>query len=165
MPAIRDRSSSARSRRSSSACSSRSSSARIGRKGSWSCPSAGLWSAPSLGSGAAAGWPRIGRTSTAERSPSCASPPSASCSDSSAILHNLSGQTLKNPTDEELDREMDVLGDIEFEMHACPARTWTGVAIKAAVARTYLLEFYSSSLDTAATKALFEAIAAHAGRV
>jgi len=71
---------------------------------------------------------------------------------------------LKNPTDEELDREMDVLGDIEFEMHACPARTWTGVAIKAAVARTYLLEFYSSSLDTAATKALFDAIDALAGR-
>src|SRR6476660_968207 len=45
--------------------------------------------------GAAAGWPRIGRTSTAERSPSCASPPSASCSESSAILHNLSGQTLR----------------------------------------------------------------------
>jgi len=73
--------------------------------------------------------------------------------------------TMKNYTDEEIDHEMDVLGDIEFEMHACPARTWAGVAIKAAIARQYLFEFHSSSLDTAATKALFDAVDALAGRV
>jgi len=46
---------------------------------------------------AAAGWPRIGRTSTTGRSRSCASPQSASCSESSATPHDLSGQTLTNP--------------------------------------------------------------------
>ena len=44
--------------------------------------------------GAAADWPRIGNASTARRSPSCASPPSASCCESYAIRHDVSGQTL-----------------------------------------------------------------------
>ena len=39
--------------------------------------------------------PRIGNASTARRSTSSASPPSASCCESSAIAHNVSGQTLR----------------------------------------------------------------------
>ena len=42
-----------------------------------SCPNAGSSNAPWPGSIAAAGWPRIGRTSTARHSPSCASHQSA----------------------------------------------------------------------------------------
>ena len=38
---------------------------------------------------------RIGRTSTARRSPSCASLQSASCCEGSAIPHDVSGQTLR----------------------------------------------------------------------
>src|SRR6185312_1123652 len=65
------------------------------------CPSAGSSNAPSPGSAAAAGWPRIGNASIARRSPSSASPPSASCCESYAIPHNLPGQTLtkKNQAD------------------------------------------------------------------
>ena len=37
---------------------------------------------------------RTGNASTARRSPSCASPPSASCCESYAIRHDVSGQTL-----------------------------------------------------------------------
>src|SRR3954467_8948138 len=64
-------------------------------KGLSSCPSAGSWSAPLLGSDDAADWRRIGRTSTARRSPSCVSLPSASCCEGSAIPHDVSGQTLR----------------------------------------------------------------------
>ena len=51
--------------------------------------------APSLGSIAAADSPRDGRTSTARRSRSCASPQSASCSENSAIQPEVSEQTLR----------------------------------------------------------------------
>ena len=47
---------------------------------------------------AAEDWPRIGNASTARRSPSCASPPSASCCESFAIPRDVSGQTLSFPT-------------------------------------------------------------------
>jgi hypothetical protein len=68
---------------------------RLGHaKASSFCPSAGSSNAPSPGLAAAADSPRIGNASTARRSPSCASPPSASCCESYAILHDVSGQTL-----------------------------------------------------------------------
>jgi hypothetical protein len=75
---------------------SRSSSDRIGA--SSFCPSAGSSNAPSPGSAAAAGSPRIGNVSTARRSPSCASPPSASCCENYATPHDVSGQTLRRTT-------------------------------------------------------------------
>src|SRR5450759_4058524 len=52
-------------------------------------------SAPSLGSIAAEDSPRIGRTSTARRSRSCASPQSASCSENSVISREVPGRTLR----------------------------------------------------------------------
>ena len=55
---------------------------------------AGSSSAPSLGSTAAEGSPRIGRTSIARRSHSCASHQSASCSENFVILLDVPGQTL-----------------------------------------------------------------------
>ena len=57
-------------------------------------PNAGSSSAPSAGSIAVVGSPRIGKTATTTRSPSSASPPSASCSESSVIPHEVSGRTL-----------------------------------------------------------------------
>ena len=47
------------------------------------------------GLAAAADWPRIGSASTARRSPSSASPPSASCCESFAIQYDVSGQTFR----------------------------------------------------------------------
>jgi len=81
--------------------SRRSSSDWVTPTASSSCPSAGSSNAPSLGLAAAADWPRIGNASTARRSPSCASPPSASCCENYAIPHEVSGQTLRdsNPRD------------------------------------------------------------------
>src|SRR5271166_6499388 len=58
-------------------------------------PSAGSSNAPSPGSAAAADWPRIGNASTARRSPSCASPPFASCCETYAIPRDVLGQTLR----------------------------------------------------------------------
>ena len=63
--------------------------------GSSHCPSAGSSNAPSLGSAAADDWPRTGNVSTTRPSPSCASPPSASCCENYAIPHDVLGQTLK----------------------------------------------------------------------
>src|SRR3972149_3462333 len=60
-----------------------------------SYPNDGSSNAPSRGSIAAAGSPRIGRTSNARRSHSCASLQSASCSENYAIQPKLSGQTLR----------------------------------------------------------------------
>src|SRR5487761_716774 len=57
----------------------KSSNAPTGSRGSSSCPGDGWSSAPWPGSTAAAGSPRIGKISTATRSPSSNSPPSASC--------------------------------------------------------------------------------------
>src|ERR1700684_4151417 len=73
---------------------SRSSSDRIKPQGSSHCPSAGSSNAPSLGSAAADDWPRTGNVSTTRPSPSCASPPSASCCENYAIPHDVLGQTL-----------------------------------------------------------------------
>src|SRR5271166_6852541 len=67
-------------------------------------PSAGSSNAPSPGSAAAADWPRIGNASTARRSPSCASPPFASCSESYAIPRDVLGQTLSGFTEGMRDR-------------------------------------------------------------
>ena len=75
------------------ASTSRSSSDWVTPKASSSCPSAGSSNAPSPGLAAAAHWPRIGNASTARRSPSSASPPSASCCESFAIQYDVSGQT------------------------------------------------------------------------
>src|SRR5690348_4510561 len=58
-------------------------------------PSAGSLSAPSPGSTAAAGSPRTGKTATTMRSPSSTWHQSASCSEGSAIPHNVSGRTLR----------------------------------------------------------------------
>src|SRR5271166_6467222 len=58
-------------------------------------PSAGSSNAPSPGSAAAADWPRIGNASTARRSPSCVSPPFASCCENYAIPRDVLGQTLR----------------------------------------------------------------------
>src|SRR6478736_5406900 len=58
-------------------------------------PSVGSLSAPLPGSIAAGGSPRTGKTATTMHSPSSASPPSASCSDGSVILHEVFGRTLK----------------------------------------------------------------------
>src|ERR1700733_14537720 len=73
---------------------SRSSSDRIKPQASSHCPSAGSSNAPSLGSAAADDWPRTGNASTTRPSPSCASPPSASCCENYAIPHDVLGQTL-----------------------------------------------------------------------
>src|SRR6476661_5351708 len=59
-------------------------------------PSVGSLSAPLPGSIAAGGSPRTGKTATTMHSPSSASPPSASCSDGSVILHEVFGRTLRN---------------------------------------------------------------------
>ena len=45
-------------------------------------------------SAAADDWPRTGNASTTRRSPSSASPPSVSCCENYAILHDVPGQTL-----------------------------------------------------------------------
>jgi hypothetical protein len=83
-----------RSKKSCLTCERRSSSARIRPKDSWCCPSAGSLSGRWRGSTAAADSPRIGRTSIAQRSRSCASPQSGSCSENFVILTDVSGQTL-----------------------------------------------------------------------
>src|SRR5450432_319800 len=62
----------------------------------WSCQNAGSSSAPLPGSIAAAAWPRIGSASTEKRSRSCASPQSASCSESYVIRPEVSGRTLSD---------------------------------------------------------------------
>src|SRR3954451_9468528 len=58
-------------------------------------PSVGSLSAPLPGSTAAGGSPRTGKTATTTHSPSSASPPSASCSDGSVILHEVFGRTFR----------------------------------------------------------------------
>ena len=92
-PAIRDRNSTTRCERYCHTSKRRSSSVQI-KRDLRSCPSAGSSSVLSPGSTAAEGSPRIGRTSIAKRSYSCAWPQSASCSENSAIPSDLSGQTL-----------------------------------------------------------------------
>src|SRR2546426_3995782 len=72
----------------------KSSSAPIGPKDSWCFHAVGSSSAPLLGSTAAEGLPRIGRTSIARRSLSCASPQFASCSENFVIPPDVFGQTL-----------------------------------------------------------------------
>ena len=73
----------------------RSSSDPIGSRASSSSPGVGWSNGRSPGSTAAADWPRTGKTSTATRSPSSSSRPSASCSENSVILHKVSGRTLR----------------------------------------------------------------------
>ena len=94
MAAIRGRSFKGRWRRFCRSSKPKSSNARTRPRASWFCHAAGLSSAPSHGSTVAAVSPRTGKISPATRSPSCASPPSASCSENSAIPHKLSGLTL-----------------------------------------------------------------------
>src|SRR5499426_315006 len=94
-PAIKGANSTTRSKKSCLTCERRSSSARIRPKDSWCCPSAGSLSGRSRGSTAAADSPRIGKTSIAQRSRSCASPQSGSCSENFVILTDVSGQTLR----------------------------------------------------------------------
>ena len=72
----------------------KSSSAPIRPKDLWCFHAVGSSSAPLLGSTVAEGLPRIGRTSIARRSRSCASHQSASCSENFAIPHDVPGQTL-----------------------------------------------------------------------
>src|SRR5437660_6382847 len=60
----------------------------------WCSRAVGSWSAPLLGSTAAEDLPRIGRTSIARRSHSCASLQSASCSENFVIRLDVPGQTL-----------------------------------------------------------------------
>src|SRR3954454_16906824 len=66
-------------------------------------PSVGSLSAPLPGSTAAGGSPRTGKTATTTHSPSSASPPSASCSDGSVILHEVFGRTLSGKVKTSLD--------------------------------------------------------------
>src|SRR5271169_157452 len=73
---------------------SRSSSDRIKPQASSHCPSAGSSNAPSLGSAAADDWPKTGNVSTTRPSPSCASPPSASCCENYAIPHDVLGSVI-----------------------------------------------------------------------
>src|ERR1700751_1751784 len=73
----------------------KSSSPPIGPKDSWCFHAVGSSSAPLLGSTAAEGLPRIGRTSIARRSLSCASPQFASCSENFVIPPDVFGQTLR----------------------------------------------------------------------
>jgi hypothetical protein len=48
-----------------------------------------------VGSAAADDWPKTGNASTTRPSPSCTSPPSASCCENYAISHHVLGQTLR----------------------------------------------------------------------
>src|SRR5580704_13053901 len=59
-------------------------------------PKPGSSSAHSLGSAAGDDWQRTGNASTTRRSPSSASPPSASCCENYAIQNDVLGQTLKS---------------------------------------------------------------------
>src|SRR3989442_2895923 len=81
-------------RRSSLNANLNSSSAPMGPRDSWCFHAVGSSSAPLLGSTAAEGLPRIGRTSIARRSLSCASPQFASCSENFVIPPDVFGQTL-----------------------------------------------------------------------
>src|SRR5580704_2450802 len=93
--ATRGRSSRARGNGFWRASTSRSSSGRVKPQASSRCPSAGSSSAHSLGSAAADDWPRTGNASTTRRSPSSASPPSASCCENCVIPNDVLGQTLR----------------------------------------------------------------------
>src|ERR1019366_2697404 len=73
----------------------RSSSVPITQKDLSSSRSAGWSNEHSHGSGDAGASPKIGRISTERRSHFCASLQSGSCSENYAILHDLSGQTLR----------------------------------------------------------------------
>src|SRR5208282_5201332 len=84
-----------RSRKSCPTSKLKSSNAPIAPKDLWCYHAVGSSNAPLLGSTAAEGSPRIGRTSIARRSPSCASPQSASCSENFVIPLNVPGQTLR----------------------------------------------------------------------
>src|SRR3974390_3343162 len=77
-------------------------------------PNAGSLSAPSLGSIVAEGLPKIGRISTARRSHSCALPRSASCSENSVIQSDVSGQTLRERS------EQDPLPPTRFQPSSLP---------------------------------------------
>src|SRR6202042_796120 len=74
----------------------KSSSAPIMPKDLWCCHAVGSSSAPLLGSTAAESSAKIGRTSTARRSPSYASPQSASCSENFVIPLDVPGRTLRS---------------------------------------------------------------------
>src|SRR5215207_7456404 len=95
MPPIKGRTLAQRSRKSCPTSRPKSSSAPIRSKDLSCCPSAGSSSARLLGSTVVEGLPRIGKTSIARGSHSCASPQSASCSENSAIPPDVLGQTLK----------------------------------------------------------------------
>src|ERR1700739_2154099 len=93
--AIRGRSFSLPFAKSSGKSTWRSSSAPISQRALRSCPSDGSSNAPSPGSTAAAAWPRIGSASTERPWHSCASPQSASCSESPVKKQHDPGQTLR----------------------------------------------------------------------
>src|ERR1700726_4092522 len=94
MLATKDRISTRHSQKPCPTSKLRSSGAPIKSKASPFCPNAGSSSARLRGSTAAEGSPKIGKTSIARRSHSCALLQSASCSENSAIPANVSGQTL-----------------------------------------------------------------------
>src|ERR1700726_1165791 len=95
MLATKDRISTRHSQKPCPTSKLRSSGAPIKSKASPFCPNAGSSSARLRGSTAAEGSPKIGKTSIARRSHSCALLQSASCSANSAIPANVSGQTLR----------------------------------------------------------------------
>ena len=68
---------------------------RVKPQASSPCPNAGSSNAHSPGSAAVDDWPRTGNASTTRRSPSCASPRSASCCESYATPHDVLGKTLR----------------------------------------------------------------------
>src|SRR6266436_1675770 len=97
----------------------KSSSAPIGPKDSWCFHAVGSSSAPLLGSTAAEGLPRIGRTSIARRSLSCASPQFASCSENFVIPPDVFGQTLRPnlPSRGRVWKKEAQAAFVHFEMH------------------------------------------------
>src|SRR5450759_2961952 len=102
----------------------KSSNVPIGLADLRSCPNAGSSSAPSLGSIVAEDSPRIGRTSTASRSRSCASPQSPSCSENSVINTEVSGRTLRPPLGHSLPMRLvpashDVRNGLKAEVLLC----------------------------------------------
>src|SRR6478752_3424628 len=107
--AMGDRNSTRRSRNSCRSSKLKSSSAPIRPKDLWCFPAVGLSSVPSPGSIAAEGLPRIGKTSIARRSHSCASHQSASCSENFVILLDGPGQTLSMTADLQPGCEVEIL--------------------------------------------------------
>src|SRR4029077_1278077 len=107
-----DQSAILRSEKSCPTSKPKSSDAPIVPKGSCHYPSVGLSNVRSLGRTVAADWPRIGRISIAALSLSSNSLPSASCCESSAILDEVPGRTLRSSRDHALHLTLHLVGTL-----------------------------------------------------